>query len=328
MERSLETQAGIIDTMFLARDFIVTTEGLVFAVTLNGLEEGRVVACLRYVPEAEGLRKVDTREAEEILRRYPHYRYHSPRRDVVLQAVPLERIRRHLQPRRRLQALLAGDYHDPLIRRLRKIVDLLADQKLNVANLGITGSLLVGAHTLRSDLDLVCYGARVFDQARDAVRRLTADGRLQDLSRELWYATWRRRNCALDFPTWLWHERRKHTKGAIDGTKFDLILAEETVVDDPRPWRKQGRRILRATVVDAGAAFATPARYRLDHPEIPEVLCFTATYLGQARRGETVEISGQVEVSPAGERRMIVGASREAPGEYIRVIGARGDAHV
>lgn len=314
--------------MFQARDFIVTTEGLVFAVILNGLEEGRVIACLRYVPEKDGLRKVTTDEAAEILHRYPHYQYHSPRRDVVLQAVPLDRVHRHLKPRRRLRELLANDLHDPLILRLRQIINLLAEQKLNVDRIGVTGSLLIGRHTHRSDLDLVCYGTALFNQARKAVQRLIAAGQLQDLSEALWHTTWQRRNCALDFATWLWHERRKHTKGAIDGTKFDLILVEDDREEDPRPWRKLGQKILQATVTDASAAFATPARYCLDHPEIPVALCFTATYLGQAKRGEKVEISGQVEISPDGERRMIVGASREAPGEYIRVIGSRGDAHV
>ncbi len=314
--------------MFQARDFLVTTEGLVFAVTLNGIEDGRVIACLRYVPGNDGLRKVNTAEAAQVLQRYPHYLYHSPRRDVILQAVPLNRIHRHLGPRQRLRELLTTDRTDPLILRLRKIINLLSEQKLNVDRIGVTGSLLIGCHTRHSDLDLVFYGTETFNKAREAVKRLTAAGRLQALSEDLWHTTWQRRNCALDFASWLWHERRKHTKGAIDGTKFDLILVEDDWKADPRPWRKQGRKILQATVTDAGAAFATPARYHLDHPEIPVVLCFTATYLGQARRGERVEVAGQVEVSPDGERRMIVGASREAPGEYIRVIGARGDAHV
>ena len=69
--------------------------------------------------------------------------------------------------------------------------------------------------------------------------------------------------------------------------------------------------------------FDYPARYRLDHNEIVEALSFTPTYNGQAFTGETVEISGVLEESGDGCRRIIVGSSREAPGEYIKVLSCK-----
>ena len=39
--------------------------------------------------------------------------------------------------------------------------------------------------------------------------------------------------------------------------------------------------------------------------------------VGKADKGETVEVSGIVEQTPQGVKRIVVGSSREAPGEYI-----------
>ncbi len=315
--------AGIISIMFQARDFILTEEGLAFAVTLNGIEEGRVIACLRYVQDPHGpWRKVNTNEAEAILNsRHPRYLHYSPRRDALVQAVPVEAIAIHLKPRPRLQELLAQTSPPPLLARLKYLVALFKAQGLASEHLGITGSLLLGQYTKRSDLDLVVYGRTAFALARLCVRQAIARGHLQELDAALWQESYQRRGCALSFAEYLWHERRKHNKGAIAGTKFDLILAEEASLDpDFRVWRKTGRTTIRAQVLDAEEAFATPARYRLDHPDIRIGLSFSATYAGQAETGEWVEISGHLEQAEDGERRVVVGSSREAPGEYIKVI--------
>ncbi len=308
--------------MYLARDFIITTEGLIFAVTLNGIEDKKVISCLRYVPVSSGLHKVDTREAISLLRTsYPQYLHYSRHRDVTLQAVALNRIQRHLRPREKLSALMSHNNDDPLIELLQKLVNLLGNEGVECRNMGITGSLLAGTQHVDSDIDLVIYGRESFELARRAIRRLSARNFLQPPSMALWQTTYRRRGCALSFPDYLWHEQRKFNKGAIDGIKFDLVLVEQDDRDeDQRRWWKTGRVTIQALVTDAKKAFATPARYNLDHPEIPLALSFTATYTGQAMAGEKVEISGIVELSPDGDSRIIVGSSREAPGEYIKVI--------
>jgi predicted nucleotidyltransferase len=77
---------------------------------------------------------------------------------------------------------------------------------------------------------------------------------------------------------------------------------------------------LQAQVIDDEAAFDYPAEFKLNHPQISAVVSFTATYTGQAVNGEIVEASGLVEQNHEGFKRLVVGSSREADGEYIRVI--------
>lgn len=307
--------------MFQARDFIITEEDLAFAVTLSGIEDDRVIACLRYARSTDGCwRKLTTHQAEAILSRYPYYLYYSPRRDILLQAVPVEAIAVHLQPRLRLQELLNQASSPSLVARLKSLLAAFETLGLASEHLGVTGSLLIGQYSENSDIDLVVYGREAFSRARLAVREGIASGYFAELDLALWQESYRRRGCALSFAEYLWHERRKHTKAAIAGTKFDLILVEEGSDPDPRTWRKLGRAILRAQVLDATDAFSTPARYRLNHPGICIALSFSATYLGQAETGEWVEVSGYLEQAEDGQRQIVVGSSREAPGEYIKVI--------
>ena len=80
------------------------------------------------------------------------------------------------------------------------------------------------------------------------------------------------------------------------------------------------RDTITAVVTDDRAAFEHPARFRVDHPGIVEVMSFTPTYAGQAQAGETLEASGWIEEDERGLRRLVVGTSREAAGEWIRTV--------
>ncbi|QJD29243.1 nucleotidyltransferase domain-containing protein [Methylococcus geothermalis] len=307
---------------FLPKDFIRTAEGLHFAIVDGNPEDGRLLCTLRYVPTDHGrLRKLNTAEATAFLQEHhPDYLYLSRRLDAVLPAVPVECVARHFRPRDRVRTLFTSQTADPIEAKACRLLGLFFAERLNLTEFGLTGSLLIGAQTPASDIDLVVYDPNTFDAARAMVAKATADGRLSAPGQADWRKAYERRGCTLGFEDYLWHERRKFNAGFIEATKFDLTLVLPRPLDNIPPAAKRGPMILRATVTDGRRAFEYPARYRTDHPRIGEILSFTHTYVGQARTGERIEASGLVEALPDGTERLIVGSSREAPGEYIRVL--------
>jgi uncharacterized protein len=309
---------------FQQRDFIETGDGLIFAVVDAVLEEDRVLCFLRYVratSESSPV-KLSTRSANQFLRdRYPGYLYRSNRLDAHLHAVPRREIREHYCPRTRLADLYQGVSGDPLEARLQRLLAHFAQRGLPMESMGVTGSLLIGAQGPSSDFDLVAYGRAVFGAARQVIAQGLADGTLDELSGPDWIDTYRRRDCALGFEDFVWHERRKANKAVFEGTKFDLSNVNPEPRPSPSVWTKIGGAKLEAIVTDSAAAFDSPAIYLIDHAEVSEIRVHTHTYVGQALAGEMIEAAGQLERDETGRLSLMIGSSREAPGEYLRVVG-------
>ncbi|MGZ5075184.1 MAG: nucleotidyltransferase domain-containing protein [Methylobacter sp.] len=324
--------------MFFAKDFIETVEGLIFAVVAQGLEDGKVLCFLRYVLTSSGWNKVATEQANQLLQQqHPDYLHYSPVLDAHLHAVPAERIIKHHQPKQRLQQIMQAHRHDiakdgvyaaslpgtgaaVVERDLFELCGLLEQHGLDLAEAGVTGSILVGVQNPDSDIDLVCYGRDVFHQCRSVVRKLIELGHLQDLAEPDWQQSYERRSCDLSFADYVWHERRKSNKAVINGRKFDLSFIDHDAVSGAVVYQKRGIATLQCRVVDDTRAFDYPAEFTTDHQQIASIVSFTATYTGQALSGETVEVSGMLERSECGIHRIVVGSSREAHGEYIKVI--------
>jgi predicted nucleotidyltransferase len=306
---------------FLAKDFIETPEGLLFAVVASGIEDGRVLCFLRYLLDNGYWRKVDSDTANQHLHLYhPDYLYDSPVLDATLHGVELHRIVRHYQPRQILQQLLIVEPADAVIADLQQLCRLLSEHQLPMDKAGVTGSLLVGMQKHASDIDLVFYDREIFHRARVIVQDLIAHNRLQALNDEDWLEAYQRRACDFPLDEYIWHEQRKYNKAMINQRKFDLSLVVPVAESIGSGGRKLGMSTIEAKVTDDDLGFDYPARFAIDHAEIAEVICFTATYSGQAQRGERVAVAGQVEVDACGCRRIVVGSSREAIGEYIRVL--------
>lgn len=307
---------------YLPKDFVRTEEGLIFAVISYHPHEGRVGSFLRYVEDEGQLQKVDTTQANRLLSRYyPGYLYHSPQFDAAFHAVPVVSVNTHHRPEQALIHKLSQTPGDIIEQRFHQLIAILESHGANRESLGLTGSMLIDRHGPGSDIDLVVYGRHAFHQARQAVQAALAAGELSALDETLMQANYHRRGSELNYEDFAWHERRKFNKAAIDGTKFDLgmvCLPEESDVDHRR-FRKQGMRTIRARVVDDSRAFDFPAHYLTDNPLTPEVIAFTHTYVGQAQAGEMIEVCGAAECDPAGHCRIVVGSSREATGEYIKV---------
>ncbi|MEW8628089.1 MAG: hypothetical protein AB2551_20240 [Candidatus Thiodiazotropha sp.] len=303
------------------KDFIETIEGLIFAVVTEDLEDHRILCSLRYQRTANGFKKYSTKQANLLLsHHYPHYLYYSSKRDVNLHGVDCDAVTIHHQPRKRLQELRNRRSDDPIENKLRHLIALFEEHGLDSHQIGITGSLLIGAQKGGSDIDLVFYQVDQFQQARVLIKDLLARQLLEPLDESLWLDAYQRRNCSLSYDEYRWHEQRKFNKAAIEQTKFDITLLTPNRWQDLVRYRKQGRINLQATIDSDRHGFDYPARYKLNHPSVEEVVSYTATYAGQAVSGEHVEIQGQLEVSIAGHLRIVVGTDREATHEYIKAI--------
>jgi len=204
--------------------------------------------------------------------------------------------------------------------------------------------LLIGVQQHGSDIDVVCYGREVFHHCRAVTAKLIALGQLQDLTEQDWQQSYQRRDCDLSFAEYVWHEQRKVNKAIINGRKFDLnfiddcmeslprftghargratqgAVADDRAVGAPDDYQKIGPINLQCQVIDDTYGFDYPAEFKIDHEHIDSIISFTATYTGQALSGETVQVSGMLEQSSQGRKRIIVGSSREARGEFIKVV--------
>ena len=306
---------------YQAKDFVQVGADLLFAVVMDGLEQAKVLCFLRYVCENGKWQKVDTEQANTFLREhYPVYLHYSQILDAHLHAVDADLISRHFQPRIVLQQLLNSQATDPVIEDLQKLCSLLQANHLPLEQIGITGSILVGMQKHTSDIDLVCYDRASFQQARNIIQFLISKVLCQTLNDDDWLTAYQRRACDFALDDYIWHEQRKYNKAIFNQRKFDLSLVLPPVAEDGRYFRKVGFIQIQAEVVEDMQAFDYPAVFGINHPEISQVVCFTATYTGQARKAELIDVAGQLEIDQHGLQRIVVGSNREALGEFIRVV--------
>ncbi len=288
-------------------------------------ESGKYLCSLRYaLTDGENVRKFDTATARDFLKKTcPHYLHFSEKLDVLLEAVPAQAVKQVLHPQDAVKRLVnyAGD--EKISRAAGKVIRDLASHGADTDRLGITGSVLLGFQNESSDIDFVVYGQQAFARVRDIIRTMHQENAHCRLDAPMWAEAWQRRACDLDLAEYIKYETRKFNKLNYDGVKIDFsCVPENSLLDDVKyPVKKSGVHIIRARVIDDSDIFSSPAIYRIDHEEIGEILVYTATYAGQAFSGETIEARGPVEIDGNGMRRMVIGTSREASGEYLRVTG-------
>ncbi|NQY27114.1 MAG: hypothetical protein HRT92_08045 [Piscirickettsiaceae bacterium] len=313
------------DFPYLPKDFIQTKEGLIFAVVSYLPQEGKVGCFLRYIPSESGWKKVDTEQANQLLQQsYPQYYYQSKQFDTVFHAVAVNDITQHYRPEQRLQAVLQREPRDEIERKLQMLIPILVRLGVDCHLLGLTGSMLINQQQEKSDIDLAVYGRIAFQQTRQAVRQALIERTINKLNQSSMKDNFQRRAGELSFDEFSWHENRKLNKAVIEGCKFDIgmvCLADELEIDqNQNQYQKKGLLTIKTKVIDDDHAFDYPAIYKVDNALTPYIVSFTHTYVGQAKVGEEIEVSGTVECDVVtGKCRLIVGSTREAKGEYIKV---------
>lgn len=307
---------------YLPKDFIETDDGFIFAVVSYHPHDQKIGCFLRYVHSGGQWSKVDTEQANRVLRRHkPQYLYHSQQFDAHFHAVPAEDVTVHHRPEVRLQQLLKQTPADDIEANMQALIAIFQDYDIDTHSLGLTGSMLINKQGPGSDIDFAVYGRKAFHQTRLAVGKAIEKQKLQPLDEAAMQDNYQRRDCELDYAEFAWHEARKFNKAIVNGTKFDIgmvCLADE-LERDHHHYSKNGFRTMKTRVIDASRAFDFPAYYLVDNPLTPEIVSYTHTYIGQAEAGEMIEVTGAMECDASGHCRIVVGSSREASGEYIKV---------
>jgi hypothetical protein len=319
------------------RDFIETKDGLIFSVVSYYHPSDRYLAFLRYYPSEDGEREFRGRRYKKVpstgdsfrflQENFPDHIFYSEVTKSGLQCVPVESVSKIYYPWRRLGEIL-GKPRSPYEKKVAKLSEIFAE--IPKGKKGITGSALVGLHRETSDIDFVIYGTENHQRAREILREAIGSGVARELSHEEWMSAYKKRfpkGKILSLDEFLWHEKRKFHKGVIDGTIFDILLVRDyeeiTEKYSDKKFNRRGKVTVTCAVRDSSFAFDSPALYQVHcRNQIKEVASYTHTYAGQAFRGEKIEVRGYLEEVEGKEnyQRIVVGTTREAEGEYIKVI--------
>ena len=333
------------------RDFIYTTDDLFFATTTYLHPNDRILSFLRYIPDLNGDRslnskkyvKVDSKKAYDFLgTNYPDYLFDCDITGVQMMGVPSEKIEKILQPTERLKEIMESEDRNPLLEKVVKLADTFHDHTgLSYNKMGVSGSILPGLYIKNaSDIDFVIYGLKNHRMIMKSFAEIKeTNGVLKAVGEDYWQKLYKKRivDSSLSYDEFRWYESRKHNRGLIDGTLFDILQTRDwdeiSGTYGKTRYSPMGTIEIECTVSDAIAAYDNPAVYKVEDVtvlnglEVPisEVASYTHTYSGQAVEGERVVARGKLEkvMNETTSYRLIVGTTRESIGEYIKLKNLR-----
>ncbi len=327
------------------RDFIYTIDDLFFATTSYLHPEDRILSFLRYIPDPNGNRskngqrysKVDSKQAYDFLGgKHPEYLF-GPDDRLKMMGVPLDKVEKILKPEERLREILNNSDNDELLKKVVKLADIFHDHTdISYSKMGVSGSILPGLYDPAvSDIDFVIYGLKNHRKAMDTFGEIKDKSDLRSISDEYWMKLYEKRikDDTLSYEEFQWYEKRKNNRGVIDGTLFDILSTRDwdeiKGTYGEEKYESLGTAKIECKVSDAIAAFDNPAVYKIEdvnilegrEVDITEIASFTHTYSGQAKEGEEIIAKGKLEkVTDKNIRyRIVVGTTREAIGEYIKL---------
>ena len=327
-------------------DFIETSDGLIFDVKGLLHPPDRVIAYLRYVPDTRGSRErrgtryrkvYDLTARAKLLRaRWPVYLYRDPVFNREVQAVPVDKVARHFVPSERFAEMQRAIELDPQERSAIDMAETLVKEAgIPASKVGVSGSILVGLHTTKSDIDLVLYGSGV---AKKCFSRLQAllNTHLQGFRpyekgdlRKLYLQ--RGLRSSLTFEVFVRHERSKVLQGKFRETDYFIRCVKEEDEGEEsygdREYYPAGKATVCATISDDSDCIFTPSTYHLVRAKVTgqlraptQIVSFRGRFCEQAHTGEEIFARGTLErvVDKRSEAyRLVIG---ENPRDCLMVV--------
>lgn len=301
-------------------DTFTTREGFIFNVFGYEHPPDRVFAFLKYIPaKLKTLFNVDflgrtwrhgnvelfraeklytasnyQRFLESFRSNIPKYVYYCPYRDKEVLSAPISSVRNVYVPMECLRSLVRLEKRDSLQQMTLDFINLLsAKSGICIEDFGVHGSVALGMHSEKSDIDIVVYGAQNFRTLEKTVDELVKAGTLT-------YQASNRLDAARRF------------KGRYGGRIFmyNAIRKPGEISTRYRAFRYSPVGFVRfsCTVEDDSEAMFRPAIYKIDnyqpadkesqlsHYMVPKlVVSMIGCYRNVARKGDVMGVSGTLE---------------------------------
>lgn len=297
--------------------FIITKDNLIFEVKGVVHPRNRVIAYLRYVPNISedsesitGYEKVYAlHEREKYLQaNYPSYLWFSKPHGRVVQSVPNDKIKSILNPMDCLKNLRNSidNVSDLELASVSLSERLVKFTSIELSDIGITGSQLVGIAREDSDIDLVVYGS-------DTCRRFYSNlSRNIDLIRGIKRYTG---NLLDEHVTFRWGahedrrlvlqeiERSKILQGLFEGYHFFVRLVKFpdniNYTYGDISFKMMSQKLVTGKIMDDADAIFTPCEYLVECNEmsnLKKLVSYRGRFTEQITKSEFFEAQGRLEM--------------------------------
>ncbi len=304
-------------------DLIKTENHVIFDVKGLMHPPNRLIAFPRYIPSSQGTRRSRedlygkiysfSERFQFLEKNMPDLIVHDPVFDETLCEVPIGTVVECYEPVEKLRLLRTSKELGELERKALQLAEALKEAAgIPWSAIGISGSVLVGLYTAKSDIDPVVYGVENCRRAYAALETLLKDeaSKFKPYSREELQALFdfRSKDTIMSFEDFVRVEKRKAFQGMFEGTDYFIRFVKDwsqvsQQYGDVR-YRNSGYAKITATIADDSEALFTPCTYRIENVTVAEgsklepiskIVSFRGRFCEQARKGEAVTAQGKVE---------------------------------
>ena len=328
-------------------DLIKNRTNVIFDVKGLVHPPGKIVAFPRFVPSPEG-----TRQGKDVtygkvyslgdrfkylLENLPELIVFDPVFDDAMCEVPVEQIAEHHKPEEKLWSLRASkDLTILESKALHLAQTLKAEANIPWSYIGISGSIMAGLTTEKSDIDPLVYGEQNCRKVYATLKILLskADSGFKAYSREELKELFefRSKDTQMSFDDFVLVESRKAFQGKFMGTDYFIRFVKDwNEIDEQYGdtcFKDSGYAKINANIADCTDSLFTPCTYKLQDVKIAEgpklgsiseIVSFRGRFCEQAVDGEAIEAQGKIELvtnkkTGAEHYRLILG---NKPSDYM-----------